>query len=180
MTPEELALAPWARRAIAFLGAGGVIGGAVSVFTEDNGVGSAALLTAGTVILLVALAGRMPMSLRAGDYAVEFAVGKAEGVQQVAADTAKVTEAALATTDDPEAVAALRSLTEAIEGITKRREEEARQEAALAAMSNRPLRHAALFAAIGADAIPPGMRTPEQEAMARYLERQADLQGGES
>lgn len=68
----------WARIVCGVLGLAGLGAGATAVFVTDVEAGPAALLLAGLVLIVIALSGALPSSLKMGDNEVKF--GAAGGV----------------------------------------------------------------------------------------------------
>lgn len=94
------------------LGLAGTGSGAAAVFWTSNEIGSAALLATGVVALVTAVAGQLPLDVRAGGIGMSFRSGLVTGAELVAAGV----EAAASQDDaDPVAIArAARSLSAAM------------------------------------------------------------------
>jgi hypothetical protein len=98
------------RFAAAALGMSALIAGAFAVFVSDNGVGTAALLGVGVVLLIIAIFGNRVIKLRGGGVEVELAqvaVRSAAAQLEVAATRAELH-------GDEEAARAFRAQAEAV------------------------------------------------------------------
>ncbi len=87
----------WAVAVCWLIGVGGLGAGGVAVFKTTNGLGSAVLIVVGLIVLVIALARRVPTSLRAGDYSADWgsaALGAAVGAKLVAENVNAAAETA--------------------------------------------------------------------------------------